>query len=63
MYSSFLVHCTKICSRIFKNIKFSYCSQVLLNQGTIISPLENLEKTKMPFLLCNSCSFIKIINL
>ena len=34
----------KICSRIYKNIKISCCSQVLLIQVTIFSPLENLEK-------------------
>ena len=34
----------KICFRISKNIKFSCCSQALLIQGTIICPLENIEK-------------------
>ena len=43
----FVAHFTKkICSRISKNIKFSCCSQALLIQGTIISPLENIERKK-----------------
>ena len=36
----------KFCSRISTNIKFSGCSQALLVHGTIISPMENLEKKK-----------------
>ena len=36
----------KNCFRNSKNIKLSCCSQALLIQGTIISPLENREKKK-----------------
>ena len=41
-----VIHLLKICSRISKNIRFPCCTQVLLIQGNIISPLENLEEKK-----------------
>ena len=52
----FVVHFTKICSRISKNITFSRCSQALLIQGTINCPLENIVKKK-----CNLAYLVVVL--